>query len=187
MKNFKVRDFMMTTEQLTTIPETANIYEAADIFDRAQRNLEPDEFRYRALLVVDKNGQGVGKLSLLDIIAGLEPRYSQVEPIKMSRFGMTQEQLQSIFLQYGLWESSLVNLCKQADGIIVGDIMDTPNESELVHEDQSLSFAVHQFATGRHHNLVVHDAKGEITGLLRLADVYRIIRDELMECQMKGV
>ncbi|MBU1003792.1 MAG: CBS domain-containing protein [Proteobacteria bacterium] len=186
MKDYTVKDFMVSTAKLVTIPENAKVHDAVEILEQAQRELPPEDFRHRVMVVVDKQGEFVGKLSLLDIIAGLEPKYAQVKDFKLSRFGLTQQMLKTIFEQHGLWENSLATLCKRADRILVKDIMDSPEESELVHENESLSFAIHQFATGRHHNLMVHNATGKITGLLRLVDVYGNIRKMLAECRVEG-
>lgn len=187
MKDYKVRDFMVPTDKLATVPQTANLYEAVDVFEQTLRHLEQDEFRYRALLVVDENGEGVAKLSLLDIIAGLEPKYADVESMKIPDAEMSKEQMQAIFRQYGLWDNSLLDICRQAGEIHVSDVMNVPDDADLVHENESLSFAVHQFAISRNHDLLVHDAKNRITGMIRLPDVYRMIRDNMDECQLKQV
>jgi len=187
MKDYKVRDFMVPTDKLATVPRSANLYEAVDAFEKSLVHLAEDDFRYRSLLVLDDKDRVVGRLSLLDVVAGLEPRYARVEEMKIPGAELSKEQIETIFRQYGLWENSLTDLCRQAADIRVADVMRVPAETDLVREDQSLSFAVHQFALSRNHDLLVQDASGRISGMIRLPEVYRMIRDALVECQLKRV
>jgi len=186
MKDYKVKDFMMKNDELLIVREDANIYEAASILEQARQDRGIVGFHSPALLVADATGRVVAKLSLLNLVAGLEPKYSRVEGPKVTRFGLTTEYLESIYRQYGLWQDSLESICRRAGAILVRDLVTRPEESEVVHEDESLSFAVHQMAAGSQHNLVVENTKGEITGLLRLDDIYSKIHDLLETCRLAG-
>lgn len=186
MKDYKVRDFMTPVAELNTVSLDADLNEAASQLRQARMIRTLDEFGHRVLLVTDDTGRGVGMLSIMDIVRSLEPKYAQIDDDSYSRFGLTKENLERIFRQYGLWEHDLVGVCTRAAEYKVGDAMSQARESEIVRENESLSFAVHQFALGGHHNLLVKNEQGEITGLLRLVNVYRKVGELLTSCPIES-
>lgn len=184
MKDYTVKDFMTPMDEIVKVSLTDDIFSAAEKLEQAQVSLAPSDFRYRALLVVDETGKGKGMLTLLDMVTGLEPKYADVQEMVVSRFGYTKDWLSKIIEQYGLWDDSLRDICARGGGIKVRDIMQFPNEHDTVTEDTGLSLAIHQFASGRHHNLLVTNGSGEITGMIRLSNVYRHINEILKDCRV---
>ncbi len=184
MKDYKVADFMTPVSELVAVREDADMYEAAARLDEAAAAQGPGGYHTPAILVRDEAGHAVGKLSLLDLVTGLEPKYASVEGPQVSRFGLPRSYLETMFRQHGLWENSLEHICRRAGSILVRDIMTPPLESQVVLEADSLSMAVHHMALGHHHNLLVRDGAGHISGLLRLADVYARISTMLHACRL---
>ena len=59
--------------------------------------------------------------------------------------------------------------------------MYAPTEGEYVDENASLGEAIHQLVMGRHQSLLVTKDK-EITGILRLTDVFKEISTRISTC-----
>lgn len=185
MKNYTVADFMTPAEDLVAVNRDADMYEAAARLEEATAAHGPGGFHTTAILVRDEGGAPVGILTVLDLVTGLEPKYSSVQGPQISRFGLPRSYMETMFRQHGLWENTLEDICRRAGNIHVHDIMSEPAESQVVRRADSLSMAVHQMALGRHHNLVVLDDTGAVCGILRLADVYARINAMLQSCRLE--
>jgi predicted transcriptional regulator len=61
--------------------------------------------------------------------------------------------------------------------------MYSPSEGEYVEEEASLAEAIHQLVVGHHQSLLVTRG-GEITGILRLTDVFSEICETMEACQV---
>jgi len=73
MKSYTVKDLMVPLSEYATVSEDATLYDAVLSLERAQENFEDKHTRYRhrAILVLDKDDQVVGKLSQLDVLRSL--------------------------------------------------------------------------------------------------------------------
>jgi len=148
----------------------------------AQQEFDQTRDRYRAILVIDKDKNVVGKLSQLDVIRSLEPKYLKFEDRKeLSRFGLSKDYMDAMLKEYHLWEEPMDNICEKASKIIVKTIMYAPTEGEYVREEATLEEAIHQLVMGRHQSLLVTRGK-EIVGILRLTDVFREIANRISAC-----
>ncbi len=196
MKALKVRDLMIPLEDYATVSEDATLKEAVSALKEAQEtfdltrykqdSFDPSRYKHRAVLVQNNRGQVVGKLSQLDIIRGLEPKYFKIkEQDVLERFGYSKEYLLSMMGKYSLWDKPMRDICRKALDIRVKDIMYTPSEGEYVNEDASLDEAIHQLIMGRHQSLLVVSGK-KITGVLRLTDVFLEICDSIESCEIQA-
>ncbi len=73
--------------------EDANLYEAVLSLEEAQEKFEDKHTRYRhrGILILDKDGNVVGKLSQLDVLRALEPKYQEmIQGEGLHRFGFTK-------------------------------------------------------------------------------------------------
>ena len=87
MRPVTVKDLMVPKDEYATISSEETLREAALTLQETQRRMQrlaPNRYRDRAVLVVDKNGQVIGKLSMLNVLRGLEPRYDRIEGSKAS-------------------------------------------------------------------------------------------------------
>ncbi len=66
----------------------------------------------------------------------------------------------------------------------VVDFMRSPSEGEYIKESTSLEIAIHQFTTGLHLSLLVTNGK-DITGVLRLSDVFAAVFHAMKESELK--
>jgi len=175
MKKVKVREVMVPIDEYATVDMEATIGEAVDALERAQAHLGEEDYKHRAVLVLDREKNVVGKLSQLDFIRGLEPKYRQIMDYKyLTRHGLTKDFLRAMLAEQRLWERSLEEICRDGSEIKVKEVMYTPEDNEYVTADASLDEAIHQFVMGRHQSLLVTE-NSKIVGILRLTDVFKLI------------
>lgn len=184
MKSITVKDLMIPLAEYAIVLEEATLGEAILALEKAQKEFAPSQHRHRAILVLDMNKKVVGKISMLDVLRGLEPKYGKIEHTGiLSRAGFSPEFLKSMLDQYALWAEPLKDICGKAAGLKVRHFMYTPSEGEYVDEGATLSQAIHQLVTGDHHSLLVTRGD-EIVGILRLTDVFKEICDEIKACEL---
>ena len=178
-----VKDMMVPLSEYATVSEDATLGEAVKALRKAQAEFGKTRDKHRAILISDKNNQIVGKLSQLDVVRALEPKYLKFDEEKsLDRFGLSKEYMKSMVEQHHLWEKSLDDICKKASELIVKTFMYTPTEGEYVKEDTSLEEAINQLIIFRHQSLLVTRGK-EIVGILRLTDVFKEISNRISACQ----
>lgn len=184
MKSYSVKDLMVPLSEYATVTEDATLYEAVLSLEEAQENFEDKHTRYRhrAILMLDKGGNVLGKLSQLDVLRALEPKYQDmIQGRGSQRFGFTKQFMQSMLEDYSLFTSPLDDICRKAGEQPVKKFMHTPTEGEYVSEDASLEVAIHQLIMGQHQSLLVtRDEK--IVGILRLTDVFAAVFHKMKEC-----
>jgi CBS domain-containing protein len=182
MKLIIVQDLMVPLSGYATVSQNATLADAIKALRQAQMEFDQTRDRHRAILISDENNKIVGKLSQLDVIKSLEPKYLKFnDRTELSRFGFTKDYMDSMLKEHHLWEKSLDNICEKAANIIVKTIMYTPTEGEYVKEDATLEEAIHQLIMGSHQSLLVTRGK-DIVGVLRLTDVFREIANSISTC-----
>ncbi len=197
MKTYTVKDLMVPLSGYATVSEDASLYEAVVTLEKAQKEFDstclekaPEEFGakrhpHKAILVLDKNGQVAGKISQLDALRALEPKYSEMqEQPGMHRFGFTKKFMKSLLENYRLWDSPLEDIRAKSDKIPVSSFMYVPTEGEYVDEDATQDEAIHQLVVGHHQSLLV-TKEGNITGVLRLSDVFEAVFYKMKESHEK--
>ena len=184
MKSYTIRDLMVPLSEYATVPEEATLYEAVLALETAQENFEDKHTRYRhrAILVLDKSGNVVGKLSHLDVLRSLEPKYHDLIKGEGShRYGFSKHFMESMLADFRLFNDPLEDICAKAGEKNVKEFMYTPTEAEYVPEDASLDVAIHQLVLGHHQSLIV--SRGDkILGVLRLTDVFAAVFHKMKEC-----
>ena len=184
MKSYLVIDLMVPLSEYATVTEDATLYEAVLSLEEAQEKFEEKHARYshRAILVLDKDGNVIGKLSQLDVLRSLEPKYQDmIEGEGSHRYGFTKNFMKSMLEDYHLFANPLDDICRKAGEENVKKFMYTPTEGEYVSQDASLDVAIHQLIMGHHQSLLVtHDEK--IVGILRLTDVFAALFHRMKEC-----
>jgi CBS domain-containing protein len=184
MKSYLVQDLMVVLSEYATVTEDATLFEAVLALEKAQENFEDKHTRYRhrAILILDKDGQVVGKLSQLDVLRALEPRYQEmIQGEGLHRFGFSKEYEKSILEDYHLFANPLDDLCRKAGERNVKEFMYTPTKGEYVSENASLDVAIHQLIMGHHQSLLV-TRKEKIVGILRLTDVFAAVFHKMKAC-----
>jgi len=186
MKTIGVKDLMVPLEDYVTISEEATLFEAVTALEKARDEIDRTRYQdlHRALLVTDKNNRVVGKISMLDMLKALEPKYTGLgDAGRLSRAGFSAQFLQSMLDNASLWRSPLKDLCSKAAGFKVKNFLYAPTEGEYVEESATLDEAIHLLLMGHHQSLLVSKDK-DIVGILRICDVFLEISKTMKTCEI---
>ncbi len=156
MKNFTVDDLMVPLSEYATVSDDATLYDAILALEKAQEEFDQTRYRHRAILVFDKNQKIVGKISQVDALEALEPKYAELLPETRGRkMGFSKKFVQGMLDQFSLWASPLDDICERSMDRKVVDFMQILGEGEYVRLDTSLDQAMHQLIVGHHQSLLV--------------------------------
>jgi CBS domain-containing protein len=183
MQTITVKELMVPVAEYATVSDEATLHDAVLALEEAQKRVEGDREKHRAVLVLDKKGRVIGKLDQWTVLWAIEPRYKLIGNLReTSRYGFSPDFLRSMIDSYGLWRKPLEGICRKAAVMKVKDIMHTPGEGEFVGADASLDTAIHQLVMGHHQSLLV--TRGDdVVGVLRLSDVFKKICDTIKTCE----
>ena len=186
MESVNVKDLMVPIAEYATVSEEATLFDAVMALEKAQEKLDRAGYKYlhRAVIVLDDKGNVVGKISQLDALRVLEPKYGDMGgQERMARAGFSPQFLKSMMEKFSLLDLPLEAICSKAAKIKVKNFMYTPGEGEYITEDDSLCSAVHLLVMGNHQSLLV--MKGDkISGILRLTDVFMYVFDKMKTCEI---
>ena len=184
METKTVQDLMRPLSEYRTISIEANLYQAAQALDQAQKEFEQNPKLHKILLISDQQGEIVGKISQLDVIRVLEPKGKPVgESGSLSRFGISPQYLKPMLKQCKFWNKPLTELCQDAARVQVKKLIHAPAEGEFVEENASLAEAIHQLALEHHQSLLVTRGN-KIVGVLRQIDIFKEVFQTLAECKL---
>ena len=173
-----LKELMVPLAEYATVSEDANILSAFNALEDAQEAFDPKRYPHRAVLVLNKENRVVGKLSQHDIIQALEPQYKASKERKkgaLDHFGFSQKFIESVSLQYNLWDSPLQNLHKKALEQKVKSFMYKPTKGEYIEATATIDETIHRLIIGKHHSLLVTNGP-DIVGIVRLTDVFELLR-----------
>lgn len=194
MKSIPVKDVMIPLSEYSTISGEKTLYEAMLMLEEALNRMKSTCGEgHRAVLVYNENNEIVGKLSHLDVLRALEPKYFDVgdgSPMSLglSRFGLSPKFMKGLLDQFRLWDKPLKDIAKKTNRIKVKDVMYTPSAGEYVREEASLDEGIHQLLLGQHQSLLV--TRGEeqvVVGILRLGDVFMKAVEAIKEKQEESI
>ena len=184
LKSYTVKELMVPLAEYATVSRNASLFEAVSALEKAQEAFDRDRYRHRAILILNDDGQVVGKMGQLDVLRALEPKYAEMldDPLQHHRYGFSKKFMMSILSQYNMWETPLEDICRKAGQRTVARFMHTPTEGEYISETATLDAAVHQLVMGNHQSLLVTGDQG-ITGILRLTDVFAAVFQTMKSCK----
>ena len=184
MKTKLVKDLMVPLSEYATVSETATLYEAVQALRQSQADFDPAKYRHRAVLIMSKDQQIVGKVNLHGILKSLEPKYedmfSDTEPTHM---GFTRKYQKSMFEAMKLWQDPLDHICEKAQQMKVKSFMVPPKESAMIEPEAPLGEAIHQLVLGRHQSLLVVE-DNQVIGVLRLTDAFEFVCTTILACSI---
>lgn len=182
MRKTTVKQLMVPISHYATVSENSTLFEAILALEEAQKKVEQESYKHRAILILDENEKIVGKVNLWDVIEGLEPKYKDLrQPREPSSFG--PEYLRSMCKTYDLWRQPLDEICRKISEIKVKEVMHQPDNAEYIEEDAHLGEAINQLVMGRYLSLLV-TREQKIVGILRLSDVFKEIYDRAKACRV---
>lgn len=182
MESITVKQMMIPLDDYATVSEDATLYEAVNALKESQKSLDEERHKHRAILVYNNKGKIVGKISQFDVLKALEPKYHRVGDFKeLDGYGINADYIRNLIKELGLLQKPVDNICRKAAAIKVKHVMHSPSEGEYVDESATLNEAVIQLLMGKHQSLLVTRGK-DITGVLRLSDVFTKVADEISSC-----
>lgn len=182
MKTILVKDVMVPVSDYATVSKEATLHDAVLALEKAQAEFDQDRYRHRGILVYDENAKIIGKISQTAILRALEPKYEQFE-MPRSRYPFTPNFMKSLFAQYDLWNKPLDDICKKAGQKRVKEFVRRFDDGEIVEEQTSLNEAIHILVVGHLQSLVVMRDE-EVTGILRLTDVFHEVLKMVKVCEL---
>ena len=170
-----VRDVAVDISRVPKVHQDATLLDAIKALDVAQERRPGGRLPFRAVLVMDDNGEIVGKLGHLAFLRALEPGYeSQHDRDSMYRSHVDPDLFESMSGHLRLLQPGFPNCCFRAANFRVKDVMHPPEEA--IDEDMLLISAVSILVKLQALSVLVR--RGDlIVGLLRLADVFDVIAD----------
>ena len=183
MKAKQVKELMVPISDYATIHEEASMAEAIKAFENEDKQYGNAPYRHHSLVVIDNNQHVVGRLSQVDMMHALEPRYSEIGEARwIGRSVLSKKVLTTLREKFQLWEQPLEVMCQAVCSAKVKDHMQSPTEGEFVSETDTLNIAAHRIVMGRHHSLLVTRDK-VIVGILRSTDLFNALYDTMRECK----
>ncbi len=169
MKNIKVQDLMLPLERYTVVSDAATLKEvflALEGAFKGSQKADPTEARDFAVLVLDKDKVVVGRLTVWDVLAGLEPQArKRVDPLAMVE-------------GYDAWDQPLAHLATKAQNLRAKDLVKALRKDEYIDQEAGLNEALRRLVDNRFLSLIA-TRRRETVGILRVADVFRYVCDEL--------
>jgi CBS domain-containing protein len=181
MKKKQIKDLMVPLEEYATVFEDATLADAIMELERAQQAFDHTKYRHRAILVLDKKHQPVGKISQIDALKALEPKYNEIygQAGRDSFRHFSRMFINSMIEHHRLFDSTLDDLRTKATTIRVVDFMQTLSADECIAENATLDEAIHILIMGHQQSLLV-TTNGKIVGILRLSDVFSAVFHSLV-------
>lgn len=183
MKKYRIDDLMVPLSEYATVTVGATLHEAILALEKAQEEFDQTKYRHRAILVLDKAGTVIGKISQHATLKALEPQYLKMtSSSSAAHYGFSVTFLNDLQEQYSLLDGALENICQKAAKMKVEDFMSTLSEGEFIDIGESLDRAIHLLVMGHHQSLLVKK-EGTVVGLIRLTDVFASIFHVLKTCE----
>ena len=181
MKTKLVKDLMVPLSDYATVSEDATLNDAVLALKQSQADFDQAKYRHRAILVLDKNRQPIGKISQIDALKALEPKYKEIQnQDTRGAFRHFSRMFLNSMIEYNrLFDGSLDDLRKKAANTYVRDFMNTLSADECVNADSTLDEAIHLLVMGHQQSLLVRQ-NDKIIGILRLTDVFSAVFQPLM-------
>ena len=79
MKTVTIKNLMVPLSKYATVKEDATLQEVAAALAAAQARFDRSRYPHRAVLVLNDQGDVVGKVGQIDILRALEPKYDEVD------------------------------------------------------------------------------------------------------------
>jgi CBS domain-containing protein len=184
LKTKRVKDLMVPLSAYATVSEDATLTDAVSALKQSHEDFDKAKYRHRAVLVLGKDRQISGKVSLHAILMALEPKFEDMfSDTGSMHVGFTRKYQKAIFDSVKLWQDPMDQICRKAAQIQVKNFMVTPTEGEMIEPEASLGEAVHQLVLGQYQSLLVVEDK-QAVGVLRLTDVAEAVVGEILACNL---
>jgi CBS domain-containing protein len=154
MKEKRLMEIMIPLKDYAVVSQDTTIEEALKITEESYKRLSPEKYKHQGILVKDEEGNIVGKLTQADILRGL------VQDYKIS-------------------DRTFLGRCKALRDKEVQEFMTTVALSVDVNEE--LVHALLILQTSGHRGLLVTGEGKKPVGMLRLTDIYQLVKETILE------
>ena len=179
MKKIHVKDLMIPIADYVAVKKTDTLMDVMKAHETAR---QISEHAHRDAVVVDDSGAFVGKVTMIDIFRALEPNYEKIMSSHREGF-LTKDFVMKAVKEFNLWKEPEQSICQRGGNKTVAEVMHVPDSFEYLRETDTLEKALNLYVTGVHQPLVVKDGD-TVTGFLRFGDVYEVIREALLNCEI---
>jgi len=180
MENNRIKDLMVPISEYATVVVGTSLIDAIHALDHAQENYTTNKYQHLAILVLNEDGDVVGKISQLRALKAIEPDFdftAEIEKLKKFHFSEAYiSQLRDSYRSQG--QIIEPHTLKEAGQKKVEAFMQTLSPGEYISEDSNLDMAIHKLVSGTHLSLLVTRDK-KIVGVLRIADVFTAVFREM--------
>ena len=176
-----VKDVMIPISRYVTVKKDNTLIEVLQALDNAR--LSEADHAHRDAIVVDENGEFVGKVTMIDIFKALEPNYKRVDE-KSSMGALTQLFVAKAVKDFNLWMEPMQDVCGRGAHKFVSEVMHVPGEADFIREEDSLELALHKYVMDVHQPLIVKEGD-TVTGVLRFGDVFEVTRKAMLSCPIQ--
>ena len=97
---------------------------------------------------------------------------------------LTAEFVMKAVKDFNLWMEPTQTICERGSLLKVSDVMHTPEKMEYIKETATLDKALHLYVMGVHQPLVVKNSDNKVTGVLRFGDIFEVVRQNLLSCNV---
>ena len=178
MNKIQVQKTMIPISDYVTVKKEISLVEVLQSLEQTRKS--DIDHAHRDAIVVDENGVFIGKITMLDVFRALEPNYKKVE--KQQELGtLTADFVMKAVKDFNLWIEPTQTICDRGGRLKVSDVMHIPEKAEYIKETDTLEKAMHLFVMGIHQPLIVKNADGKVTGVLRFGDVFESVRQRLLD------
>jgi CBS domain-containing protein len=176
MKDIQVKELMISISNYVIVKKENSLIDVLQALD-ADRKSKTDH-AHRDAIVVDGDGNFIGKLTMIDIFRALEPNYKKIDPTQ-STGGLTKKFVMDAARDFRLWMEPMQDVSERGKNLKVADVMHAPEDVEYIQESDTLEKALNEFVMGVHQPLIVKN-DDEVTGVLRFGDLFEVVRDRLL-------
>lgn len=161
-----VKDFIIPLDRYPHLGDTQTLHDAVEIIQTFTCG-PSDRLRYSELMVINDQNQLVGRVTLQDILRGLDQRLVDVPNVKEFEGQSVEYANLSI-----LWEESFFVECSKKGVVPIRDLMSPAKR--FVRGDESLLKAL---AMLLHSNDVIMPVvdNGQVSGVIRLEEIFKAI------------
>jgi len=182
VNKYRVKDLMVPISEYAAVRMGTTLTDALLALEKAQRAYKESPYQHRAILVLDANDHVIGKISQMRILKAITPEYefdSRVEDLK--KFNFSEPYISRLREHYRIKGGILKkDVLEKAAAMKVEEFMQTPTRGEYVSEESSIDTAIQQLVSGGTHLGLLVTRGSEIVGILRIADVFAAVSQEIL-------
>ncbi len=169
MRESKVRDLVLPLDRYPVVSGDATLGDVFLALEGALRgggDRDPAAIRDFDVLVLDAERRVVGRLTVWDVLQGLEPQSRR----RVDSLAMVEG--------YDAWDRPLAHLAAKVDTVRARDLVRALHDDEYIEVDAGLDQALRRLVDHRYLSLIATDGR-ETVGLLRVVDVFRHVCEQL--------